>query len=163
MKSLCVAGIAGLLSIGMASAQVNPGHSHIADAKRESAAVLAFPEEPCTGQDASTTTSGYEGCMTRQLSRLEPHLEAFVAAMRGIAQEFDQPPAKRGTLPSTLASFNKTDASWRKYRDDFCRLSYSWFDGGTGAAPAEQQCLYQLDRAYVKNLANWANLHQLAD
>jgi uncharacterized protein YecT (DUF1311 family) len=144
------------------AAQAPGTHSSIADAKREYAVVFSHPDKPCSGKDADTTV-GYEECMSKELDFLNPHLETFVKAMRSMATDSDVPPEARGSYPSVLDSFNKTDASWRSYRDNFCRLASSWDNGTELFAADSMQCAYEMDRAYVKDLAHWASLNILAN
>jgi uncharacterized protein YecT (DUF1311 family) len=147
---------------GTVAAQAPGTHSSIADAKREYAVVFSHPDKPCSGKDADTTV-GYEECMSKELDFLNPHLETFVKAMRSMATDSDVPPEARGSYPSVLDSFNKTDASWRSYRDNFCRLASSWDNGTELFAADSMQCAYEMDRAYVKDLAHWASLNILAN
>lgn len=133
---------------------------HVADAMREYAAIFSHPDAVCTGADASSTV-GYETCMNKELTFLEPHLDAFVAAVRAI-EAATAPPAFTQDKFSALQIFDKTTAAWKVYRDSLCQLASSGFGGGTGAAPAAMQCLYEQDRAYVKSVANWTWLKILA-
>jgi uncharacterized protein YecT (DUF1311 family) len=146
---LFAAGICVLLASGL---YAQTGKSSVADAKREYAAIFTHPDKPCTGPEYSTVD--YETCMNKELNFLRPHLDAFVAAIRGVQADSDA---------AAVQLFDKTNASWKAYRDNLCRLAYSGFEGGTGAAPAQQQCLYEQDRAYVKSIAAWTDLQTLAD
>ena len=163
MKRLRILGICGVfVMFGTVAAQAPGTHSNIADAKREYAAVFSHPDKPCSGKDADSTFD-FESCMDKELDFLAHHLEAFVKAMRGMATDSEEPPEARGSYPSVLDSFNKTDASWRSYRDNFCRLASSWDNGSELSAADSMQCAYEMDRAYVKDLAHWADLSILAD
>ncbi len=52
-----------------------------ATANREYAAVFAHPDNPCS---ANYATLPYMQCMDKELSFIEPHMAAFVEALRGL-------------------------------------------------------------------------------
>jgi uncharacterized protein YecT (DUF1311 family) len=151
-----------MMLLGAAGVHAQDAKSHVADAKREYAAIFSHPESPCTGPDSSNTV-GYETCMSKELDFLQPHLDAFLAALRLVEAGTSPATASSGNKLSSVQLFDKTTAAWKSYRNNLCQLAFSEFDGGTGAAPAEQQCLYEQDRAYVKTIAGWTELKILAD
>ena len=148
-------GICTLATTWAAGAQTG-GSPHVRDAKREYAAVFAHLDNPCTWTD----NVSYLECMVKEIAFTEGHLDAWMAAMRAMAADWDS-----GTGPGSrkiLDSLNKTDMAWREYRKNACSLQFDTFQGGTGGAPAEQECELRLDRAYMKMLADFVNLPQMA-
>ena len=151
-----------LVSLAIAAACIGrsdgAGYKHAAEAKREFDAVFAHPDNACPWTD----NRSYLECMGKEIAFTQGHLEAFVAAMRGIAAESDAGEPPNAGSPRALDAFNKTDMAWRTYRESACRLQISWFRRGTGGPPAAAECELSLDRAYMKMLAGFFNLHELA-
>ena len=146
--------VCSLMCVWMTAAQTS-GSSHAADAKREYAAVFAHPDNPCTWTD----NASYLECMGKEIAFTEGHLDAFVAAMRAVAAGDDSSDLK---ARKEADEFNKTDLAWREYRKNACSLQFALFEGGTGGAPAMAECELSLDRDYMKLLAGFLNLHELA-
>ncbi len=134
------------------------GYKQAADAKCEYNTVFAHPENICP----LTDNLSYLACMGKEIDFTEKHLDAFVKAMRGIAAESDADNQPNPGSPRSLEEFDKTDTAWRTYRKSACNLQRAWFGRGTGGAPATAECELSLDRAYMKLLAGFFNLHQLA-
>lgn len=153
---------AALSSILLAAVTTLPAQapiSHVAAAKREYAAIFSHPDTPCTAPQYSTVD--YEACMNQELAFLQPHMDAFLAAIRLVQADTSSPSS--GNQANGVTLFDKTNASWKIYRDNLCHLAYAGYEGGTGAAPAEQQCDYEQDRVYIKSIAHWTQLKILAD
>ena len=112
---------------------------HGAAANREYAAVFAHPDNPCSTDYA---TAPYMQCMSKELEFIEPHLDAFIEALRGIAGS-----------PEELVALNQSDAAWRDYRKAACALPYKRFAQGTIGGPMSAECQLSLDRAYMKQLS----------
>jgi hypothetical protein len=149
-----------ILSVGLvlAARAQTAGSEHAKDAQREFAAVFAHPDNSCPWTD----NLSFLQCMSKETTFTETHLDAFVAAMRGVATDQDAHKEPNTNVKSVLDELNKTDASWRQYRKNGCSLQYALFGTGTGAGPALAECEITLDRAYMKMLAGFFNLHELA-
>jgi uncharacterized protein YecT (DUF1311 family) len=117
-----------------------------AAANREYSAVFAHSDSPCS---ASTDNASYNECMVDELGSVEAHLDAFVGDLRGVTGS-----------PDELAGLNRTDATWRAYRESACSLPSKRFRGGTISAPMENDCRLTLDRAYMKQLSGTFILSQ---
>jgi uncharacterized protein YecT (DUF1311 family) len=117
------------------SAKPDPGVA----ANREYAAVFAHPDNPCSTDYA---TLPYVQCMDKELDFIESHLDAFIQALRGLADS-----------PEELAALNQADAAWRHYREAACALPYSRYPQGTIKGPMTAECRLSLDRAYMKQLS----------
>ncbi len=127
-------------------------------AKQEYDAVFSHADTPCTWTD----NRSYIECMSKEITFTEGHLEAFVSALRGIAAEVDGTNQPNPGSPRVLDQLNKTDTAWHAYRENACRLQFAWFGRGTGGPPAAAECELAQDREYMKLLAGFFNLHQLA-
>jgi uncharacterized protein YecT (DUF1311 family) len=110
-----------------------------AAANREYAAAFAHSDGPCS---ADYATLPYEQCMSKELTFIELHLDAFVEDLRGMAGS-----------PEELAALNKTDAAWRDYRENLCMLPLKRISGSI-AGPMSAECRLNLDRAYMKELSS---------
>ena len=146
----------------LAVLQAQGAHSHVADAKREYAFIISRPGKVCVGADESTT-AGYLTCKSNEVTFLQSHFDAFMTAIQGVEADTSPAMLPGGSKMSSVQLLDKTTASWKIYRDNLCRLAFSGYEGGTGAAPAEQQCFYGQDRAYVKSIASWTQSQILAD
>jgi uncharacterized protein YecT (DUF1311 family) len=136
-------------------------HPHVADADREYAAVFSHGENPCAG---GSTTSGYEQCIGKEVEFTENHLNAFLEAVRGILADEDGVPAGAGSAGKgkQLDLLNHADGAWREYKKNLCELEFAGSDRGSGAASAESECEYRVDREYVKQVADAILLKILA-
>jgi uncharacterized protein YecT (DUF1311 family) len=147
-----------LALIGAAHAK---DHPHVADADREYAAVFSHVENPCAKE---STTLGYEQCIGKEVEFTENHLNAFLAAVRGILADEDGVPA--GAEPAgkvkELELLNNADRAWREYKKNLCGLEFAGLDGGSGASSAEGECEYRADRQYVRQVADAILLKILA-
>ncbi len=126
-------------------------------AQQEYAAVFSHPDQPCQWAD----NYGFLQCMNKEIDFTEAHLDAFVTAMKGIAAERDAAKPPDTNHKKAVDTLNQTDSSWRQYRKSACSLAFS-FGPGTGAAPASANCELSMDRDYMKMLAGFFNLHELA-
>ncbi|MGA7926681.1 MAG: hypothetical protein WCA20_11835 [Candidatus Sulfotelmatobacter sp.] len=135
-------------------------HPHVADADREYAAVFSHGENPCAGE----STSGYERCIGKEVQFTEYHLITFLEAVRGIlADEAGVPAgAESAAKGKELDLLNQADGAWREYKKNLCELEFAGFDRGSGAAAAESECEYRVDREYVKQVADATLLKILA-
>jgi hypothetical protein len=70
--------LALMLPIPSAGRQVT--RSYIDEGERHYAAVLGRPPDPCSDD----RTVSHEVCMDKELTFVEPHLDGFVAALRGV-------------------------------------------------------------------------------
>ena len=147
--------ILALCCAAVAHSQIT--HSYAADAYREYAAVFGHSDNPCTDDGPVP----YETCMAKELAFIDPHLNAFVTAIRGVlsARTASQ---KRGVEEGEVEMLNKADAVWREYRNHVCRLSYGYFRTGsmTTVTPEVEICKLRLSRAYMQQLLPLANLEQ---
>jgi hypothetical protein len=87
--------------------------------------------------------------MDKELAFLEQHLNAFMVALRGeLASNQETEQGERDAL-------DETDAAWRLYRAQVCKLSFNYFAGGQGtfAVPERGMCELRLDRTYVLQLS----------
>jgi uncharacterized protein YecT (DUF1311 family) len=132
-------------------------HPHVADADREYAAVFSHPENPCPNQ---SNTVSYEQCIGKELEFTEMHLNAFLAAVRGIVTDDDA--GKDVGKLKELVLLNDADRAWREYKKNLCKLQFAGFEGGTGAASAQMECEYRADRQYVQQVADAVFLTILA-
>jgi uncharacterized protein YecT (DUF1311 family) len=146
-----------LALIGAANAK---GHPHVADADREYAAVFSHSDNPCH----ESTTVGWEQCLGKEVEFTEMHLKAFLEAVRGILADEDGGAAGTGSpgQPKELDLLNNGDRAWREYKKHLCQLAFVGFGGGTGAASAELECEYRVDREYVQQVADAIELKILA-
>ena len=87
--------------------------------------------------------------MSKELEFIEPHLDAFIEALRGLSGS-----------PEELAALNQTDASWREYRKAACDLPYKRYTQGTIKGPMAAECRLRLDRAYMTQLSDMYVLSQ---
>ncbi len=151
------------LSLAPTAAHAQPHHSHVADAKREYAAIFSHPDNPCSMEQ---TTAGYDDCIGKELAFTEAHLAALLTAVRGIASD-DAPasPAESAMLAGNteLALINNADAAWREYRGNVCRLMEAGMAGGSGAGATGDECEYRMDRQYAQQLTDAVYLKILAD
>jgi uncharacterized protein YecT (DUF1311 family) len=152
----------GLISLVLAgTANAQDAHPHVADADREYAAVFSRGDNPCANE---STTLGHEQCIGKELEFTEKHLDAFLAAVRGIVADED---AARTTTQAAdkvkeLDLLNKADRAWREYKKNLCELQFAGFDGGSGASSAAAECEYRADRQYVQQVADAISLQNLA-
>jgi uncharacterized protein YecT (DUF1311 family) len=146
-----------LALIGVADAK---DHPHVADADREYAAVFSHGENPCK----ESTTVGWDQCFGKEVEFTDNHLNAFLAAVRGILADEDGLPAGTESAGKGRESelLNKADSAWREYKKNICGLEFAGFDGGSGGASAELECEYHADREYVKQVADAILLKILA-
>jgi uncharacterized protein YecT (DUF1311 family) len=120
---------------------------HGAAANREYAAVFARSDKPCS-QDYSTLP--YLKCMDKELTSIEPHLDAFVEDLRKMTGSQEE-----------LDAFNEMDTKWRAYRESACQLPFKRAgQGGTMRAPMTAECEWTLDRAYMEQLSSFYILSQ---
>jgi len=156
-KSLCV-GFVIFALIGAANAK---DHPHVADADREYAAVFSHGENPCATE---STTFGYEQCIGKEVEFTENHLNAFLAAVRGILADEDGAPAGAESAGKVkkLDLLNNADRAWREYKKNLCALGFAELEGGSGASSAESECEYRVDRQYVEQMADAILLKVLA-
>jgi uncharacterized protein YecT (DUF1311 family) len=115
-------------------------------ANREYAAVFAHPDNPCSTDYATTP---YMLCMSKELEFIDKHLDAFIEALRGLADS-----------PEELAALNQTDAAWRNYRKAACDLPYKRYVEGTIKGTMSANCELRLDRAYMNQLSGMYILSQ---
>jgi uncharacterized protein YecT (DUF1311 family) len=151
-----------LLTLMLAgAANAKDAHPHVADADREFASVLAHGENPCPNE---STTVSYEQCIGKALELTEKHLDAFLAAVRGIVADEDA--GEAGAQPAGKLKesdlLNKADHAWREYKKNLCNLQFAGFAGGSGAASAQMECEYRTDRQYVQQVADAILLKVLA-
>jgi uncharacterized protein YecT (DUF1311 family) len=142
-------GVVALVAISIDSAMARcqaAAVEHGAAANREYAAVFAHPDNPCSTDYA---TAPYMQCISKELTFIEPHLDAFIDALRGMAGSQEE-----------LAALNQTDTAWRDYRKAACALPYKRFPEGTIKGPLSAECQLSLDRAYMKQLSNMYILKQ---
>ena len=149
--------IVAMTLVGSSAAR-GDGYPHAAGAKREYAAVFAHSDRPCPWTD----NVSYLRCMGKEIEFTEAHLDAFVSDMRAIASASERANQPNPGSPRALDEFNKTDKAWREYRESACNLQRAWFGRGTGGSPAAAECELSLDREYMKRLAGFFNLHELA-
>jgi uncharacterized protein YecT (DUF1311 family) len=144
--------------IGAANAK---DHPHVADADREYAAIFSHVENPCTKE---STTMGYAQCIGKEVEFTENHLNAFLAAVRGILADEDGAPAGAESAGKVKESdlLNNLDRAWQEYKKNLCQLAFAGFDGGSGAGSAKSECEYQADRQYVRQVADAILLKTLA-
>jgi uncharacterized protein YecT (DUF1311 family) len=151
-------GLITLLLAGAANAR--DAHPHVADADREYAAVFSRAENPCASE---STNMGYAECIGKELEFTEQHLNAFLAAVRGILADDDAGQAADKVKESDL--LNQADRAWREYKKNLCELEFAGFGdggGGSGAGPAKTECEYRADRQYVQQVADAILLKTLA-
>ena len=133
----------------------------MADADREYAAVFSHVENPCAKE---STALGYEQCIGNEVEFTENHLNAFVAAVRGILSDEDG--GRASTEPvgkvKELELLNNADQAWREYKKNICELEFAGFGGGSGASSAKSECEYRVNRQYVKQVADAILLKVLA-
>jgi uncharacterized protein YecT (DUF1311 family) len=147
-----------LALIGAANAK---DHPHVAYADREYAAVFSHAENPCAKE---STTLDYEQCIGKEVEFTENHLNAFLAAVRGILADEDSAPVgtESGGKVKELDLLNNADRAWREYKKNLCELEFAGFDGGSGASSAKSECEYRVDREYVRKVADAILLKILA-
>jgi uncharacterized protein YecT (DUF1311 family) len=136
---------------GAANAQNT--HPHVAEADREYAAVFSQEGNPCAKEQ---TTLGYASCIGKELEFTEKHLEAFLAAVRGIVTDEDggaAAPEVAGKVKE-LDLLNAADRAWREYKKNLCGLQFAGMYGGSGAPSTETECEYRADRLYVQEVAD---------
>jgi len=150
----------GLVILALVGVSDAKDHPHVADAGQEYNAVFSHAENPCK----ESTTSGWEQCLGKEVEFTENHLNAFLTAVRGILADEDGIPAGTGLTGKGKESelLNNAERSWREYKKNICELAFAGFDGGTGAASAELECEYRVDREYVKQVADAILLKILA-
>jgi len=119
-------------------------------ADREYAAVFSHNEAPCAKQ---STTATYEQCIGKEVEFTETHMNAFLAAVRGVVAD------ENG---KELELLNKADLAWRDYKKNLCALQYAGFEGGSGAASVQMECVYRTERQYVQQVADAVSLRILA-
>jgi uncharacterized protein YecT (DUF1311 family) len=141
-----------------AGAQNTSSHHPVADAKREYAAVFAHPDQPCKGTDDAS----YIACMSKELDFTQAHLDAYMTAMRGAAADWDAGGPAGPNAKKILDELNRTDTSWRAYKQNACSLQVALYQSGTGGGPASLECALAFDRTYIKMLYDFFNLHQMA-
>jgi uncharacterized protein YecT (DUF1311 family) len=88
--------------------------------------------------------------MSEELAFVGGHLDAFVEDLRDVTGS-----------PDELAALNKTDTTFRAYRESACALPYKRFAGGTIKGSMAADCQLRLDRAYMKQLSDFYVLSQL--
>lgn len=134
MAVLTTVAVCSLTAVGQSDAI-----AHGAAANREYASVFAHSDNPCA---ADYATAPYMQCMSKELTFIELHLDAFVEDLRGVAGS-----------PAALAELNQTDAAWRDYRKKICALPWARFAEGTIKGPMSAECQLSLDRAYMRQLS----------
>jgi uncharacterized protein YecT (DUF1311 family) len=140
-------GVVALVAISIDSAiGQSAAVEHGAAANREYAAVFAHPDNPCSTDYA---TAPYMRCMSKELEFIDTHLDAFIEALRGLADS-----------PEELAALNQTDAAWRNYRKAACDLPYKRYAEGTIKGTMSANCQLSLDRAYMNQLSGMYILSQ---
>ena len=146
--------LALMLPIPLAGPQVT--RSYIDEGERHYAAVLRRPADPCPDDRAVS----HEVCMDNELTFVEPHLDGFIAALRGVLTARAASP--KSGAQSELETLNKADAAWRLYRVQICKLEFNYFAGGRGAiaVPARVDCELRMDRAYMEQLHELLLLQQ---
>jgi uncharacterized protein YecT (DUF1311 family) len=112
---------------------------HGAAANLEYAAVFSRSEKPCSDDYATTP---YVVCMSKELDAIEVHLDAFVEDLRGMTGSQEE-----------LDALNRTDTTWRSYRESACQLPFRRFSAGTSKGPMSVECRWSLDRAYMQELS----------
>lgn len=119
------------------------------DATGHSKAVLERSDDPC--QDDGAVPFGV--CMHHELELVEGHLDAFIAAMRGVFATSEVSPERKAG--SELEALNRADAAWRLYRAQVCKLSLDYFKGGQVSVAVHEEgiCRLRLDQAYVRQLS----------
>jgi uncharacterized protein YecT (DUF1311 family) len=151
----------GCVILALIGAANGKGHPHVADADREYTAVFSHVENPCAGE---STTLSYEQCIGKEVEFTENHLNAFLAAVRGILADEDG--ARAGTESAgkvkELDLLNNADRAWREYKKNLCELESTGFDGGSGVVSAKSECEYRVDRQYVSQVADAILLKTLA-
>jgi len=151
----------GFVILALIRAENAKDRPHVADAGREYAAVFSRVENPCAKE---STTLGYEQCMGKEVEFTENHLNAFLAAVRGILSDEDGEPGGTESAGKVkkLDLLNNADRAWRQYKKNLCELGFAEFDGGSGASSAESECEYRVDRQYVEQTADVILLKILA-
>jgi uncharacterized protein YecT (DUF1311 family) len=144
-----------MLPIPLAVPQVT--RSYIDEGERHYAAVLGRPADPCPDD----RTVSHEMCMDKELTFVEPHLDGFIAALRGVLTAKAASP--KSGAQSELQTLNKADAAWRRYRAQICRLEFDYFASGSGTigVPARADCELRMDRAYMEQLHELLHLQQV--
>jgi uncharacterized protein YecT (DUF1311 family) len=112
---------------------------HGGAANLEYSAVFSRSAKPCSDDSATTP---YVICMSKELSEIEAHLDAFVEDLRGATGSQEE-----------LAALNRTDTAWRAYRESACQLPFRRFGTGTIKGPVSVECQWRLDRAYMQELS----------
>jgi uncharacterized protein YecT (DUF1311 family) len=111
---------------------------HGAAANLEYRAVFSRSKTPCS-EDYSTAP--YIQCMSKELTEIEKHVDAFVEDLRGVTGSQKE-----------LDALNQTDKNWRTYRESICRLPFARGQG-TSDGPMSVECRWNLDRAYLQQLS----------
>ena len=147
--------------LGLIGAENAKDHPHVAEADREYAEVFSHVEDPCANE---STTMGYAQCIGKEVEFTENHLNAFLAAVRGILSDEDGAPAgaESAGKVTELDLLNSADRAWREYKKNLCELEFTGFIGGSGAGSAKSECEYRLDRQYVRQVADAIELKILA-
>jgi uncharacterized protein YecT (DUF1311 family) len=138
LSTVCALLSAAVLSAAPSAATDPAATDHGAAANREYTAVFSRSNTPCS--DLNSTSSSM-ACMDKELSFIEPRLDAFVDDIRGITLSGEE-----------LEALNQTDARWRAYRESACAIPYKRFKDGTIKGPMTAECRWDLDRAYMKEL-----------
>ncbi len=151
----------GLVILALIGAADAKEHPHVAEADREYAVVLSHDDNPCAKE---STTLGWDQCLGNEVKFTETHMNAFLAAVRGIlAGEDGLPPgAEAAGKGKESELLNNADRAWREYKKNLCGLAFAGFDGGSGAPSAELECEYRADRQYVQQVADAISLKILA-
>jgi hypothetical protein len=111
---------------------------HGAAANLEYRAVFSRSKTPCS-EDYSTAP--YIQCMSKELTEIEKHVDAFVEDLRGVAGSHKE-----------LDALNESDENWRTYRESICGLPFARGQG-TSDGPMSVECRWNLDRAYLQQLS----------
>lgn len=138
--------------IGGANAQ-DPDSQYLAEADREYAALFSHVENPCPNE---STTLSYNLCIGREVEFTQKHLNAFLAAVRGIvtSEEGTASALETAGKVNELDLLNNADRAWQEYKKNLCKLEFAGFYGGSGASSAESECEYRTNRHYVQQVAD---------
>jgi uncharacterized protein YecT (DUF1311 family) len=109
---------------------------------------------------ASQTTSDFNDCFGKQLTRADESLRSYEASIQSLMAPPPGPPdpsdpelPQPRTPEQDRAEFDQVEQSWKQYRDLACTAALHQFDGGSGGPSFEMECRLKLTRNHMRELA----------
>jgi len=104
-------------------------------------------------------------CYAREQARVNADTDSLAsdiaAEFRKLAQDPALGPNVTDSMGKAASEVERSQETWRAYRDQHCSaVAYSWTIG-SGAGTAYQQCLFRLGQARLQELRSGFNLPKL--